>query len=61
MDELGAEAARLLVDRIISGWQPVERREIKAPLLIRRSAGPCREDTGGDNPDKLLLISAEKE
>jgi len=39
--DLGAVAAEMLVDRLVSGWRPVERREVEAPLVLRRSIGPC--------------------
>ena len=38
--ELGTVAAELLVERIVNGWRPPEKREMEAPLVLRRSAGP---------------------
>lgn len=40
-EELGAVAAEMLVSRLISGWRPVERREVEAPLVVRKTVGPC--------------------
>jgi biotin operon repressor len=42
--ELGATAAEMLAERIINGHRTVEKREIEAPLIIRRSVGPCFGD-----------------
>ena len=44
---MGAVAAEMLVERIVTGWQPVEKREIPAPLILRQSVGPLleREET----------------
>ena len=39
--EMGSVAAEMLVDRIVHGPKPAERRMIDAPLIIRRSAGPA--------------------
>ena len=38
--ELGVEAARMLIERIVHGWRPPEKRELECPFLLRRSAGP---------------------
>jgi len=43
--ELAAEAARMLVDRIVSGWSEPQRRVLDAPLILRRSAGPCLRES----------------
>jgi DNA-binding LacI/PurR family transcriptional regulator len=40
IDELAREAARMLVDRIVSGPSQPQRRVLDAPLVLRRSAGP---------------------
>lgn len=39
--ELGTIAADMVVERLHSEWRANELREIEAPLIIRRSAGPC--------------------
>ena len=41
--EMGAVAAEMLVNRLINGWRPPEKREIEASLILRRSAGPVPE------------------
>lgn len=41
--DLGYVAAEMLIERLIFGWKPVEKREIETSLIIRRSAGPCWE------------------
>jgi len=38
--EMGAVAAEMLIERIVNGWHPPEKREIEARLILRRSAGP---------------------
>lgn len=38
--EMGAAAAEMLSDRIVTGWKPPEKRKLKAPFILRRSAGP---------------------
>ena len=38
--ELGCVAGEMLVEQIVNGWQPPEKRELDAPLVLRRSAGP---------------------
>ncbi len=45
--ELAGEAARMLVDRIVSGWSEPQRRVFDAPLVLRRSAGPCLHESNG--------------
>jgi len=37
--EMGAGAAEMLVERIVGGWRPPERREMEAPLVVRQSVG----------------------
>ncbi|HRU07010.1 MAG TPA: substrate-binding domain-containing protein, partial [Candidatus Brocadiia bacterium] len=53
--ELGRVAAEMLLERIIHGWQPVEKREVQATLILRKSAGPCLRDGGDPFP---LALSA---
>jgi len=38
--ELGVVAADMLIERIVNGWRPPEKRELEAPFILRRSAGP---------------------
>jgi DNA-binding LacI/PurR family transcriptional regulator len=48
--EMGEVAVEMLADRIVNGHRPPERREIDAPLILRRSVGPlvadCKAKTG---------------
>ena len=37
--ELGAVAVDMLVERVTSGWRPVEQRILEAGLVLRRSVG----------------------
>jgi LacI family transcriptional regulator len=37
--EMAAAAAEMLIERIVRGWRPPEKREFEAPLVLRRSAG----------------------
>ena len=39
--EMGAVAAELLVDHLVNGPCPPEKRELEAELVLRRSAGPA--------------------
>jgi DNA-binding LacI/PurR family transcriptional regulator len=41
--ELGREAAYMIMEQINYGFKSTEKREIEAPLILRSSAGPCRE------------------
>ena len=38
--EMGRVAAQMLLERLLTGWKPVERREVPSPLVVRASAGP---------------------
>jgi len=38
--KMGVVAAKMLASRLVSGWHPPEKRELDAPLILRRSAGP---------------------
>lgn len=38
--EMGVAAARMLMERIVNGWQPPEKRRFDTPFIVRRSAGP---------------------
>ena len=44
--ELGAVAAEMLIDRIVNGRRPAEKRVLPAPFVLRRSAGPCHSPGG---------------
>ncbi len=51
--EMGTVAAEMLIERITHGWRPVEKREIKAKLIMRRSVGPAPKsalDLAGASP-----------
>ncbi|MAE63442.1 MAG: hypothetical protein CMJ18_04150 [Phycisphaeraceae bacterium] len=39
--EMGAAAARMLVERIVQGPAPLRRREFSTSFVLRRTAGPC--------------------
>ena len=39
--EMGAVAVEMLMERLVSGWGPPEKRELEAPFILRRSAGPA--------------------
>ncbi len=54
--ELGEAAAEMLMERLISGWRPIERREVGAALILRRSVGPCPESAPG-SPRPLRLVA----
>ena len=54
--QLGAMAAEMLVERLISGWKPVERYRIDAPLVMRRSAGPCMNPCKCVGNDLKLVV-----
>jgi len=38
--KMGAVAAEMLIDRIVHGWKPVEKRRIESKFVLRRSAAP---------------------
>jgi len=38
--EMGVAAARMLMERIVAGWRPPEKRRFDTPFIVRRSAGP---------------------
>lgn len=48
--EMGKVAAEMLVDRIVNGWRAPEKRELEAPLVLRRSVGPAPHAVGADKP-----------
>jgi DNA-binding LacI/PurR family transcriptional regulator len=52
---LGTVAVEMLVERLISGWQPVEKREVESPLVLRKSVGPCWEEAEEGGPCRVLL------
>jgi len=52
----GAEAAEMLVERIVSCRRDVEQRWFDAPLVLRSSAGPARRDTPSPLPRVLLRL-----
>jgi LacI family transcriptional regulator len=55
--EMGAAAAEMLVDRLINGWRPPERREIGASLILRRSVGPCPDRPAPGPRPPLRLVA----
>jgi len=38
--EMGVTAARMLMERIVNGWRPPQKRRLDTPFILRRSAGP---------------------
>jgi len=44
--EMGMTAVDMLVERLVSGWRPPERRVLDAPFVLRRSAGPVPREAG---------------
>jgi len=38
--EMGAAAVEMLIERIVNGWRPPEKRRFDTPFILRRSAGP---------------------
>ena len=52
--ELGAAAVEMLQERLVSGWRPPERREVEAPLVLRRSVGPCPGAPPSKEPPLLM-------
>jgi len=43
--EMGAVAAEMIVERVTHGWRPIEKREIEAKLIMRRTVGPAPKHT----------------
>jgi len=54
---LGALAADMLVERIVEGRRPPERRVVEAPLVVRRSAGPPKGAGGDSSQGEDVLLS----
>lgn len=61
--DMGAEAARLLVERIIEPDRPRETRTLDAPLVLRRSAGPHIHPDEDERlqPDRVLFAATAAE
>lgn len=55
--EMGALAAEMLVERLISGWKPIERREVGASLILRSSVGPCPDGVASSLGAQLKLVA----
>ncbi len=51
--ELGRIAAEMLIKRITYGSSTIEKRELKAPLILRSSVGPCLQIDAEVIPLKL--------
>ncbi len=59
--EIGTVAAEMLMERLISGWRPLEKREIAVPLVLRKSVGPCQTDSpDGSELDVTLVAQSEQ-
>jgi DNA-binding LacI/PurR family transcriptional regulator len=41
--EMGAGATDMLIERIVAGWEPPEKKIFEAQFILRRSAGPLVE------------------
>jgi len=54
---MGARAADMLVERIIKGWRPPERRVVEASLVLRRSVGPAGGGADGSSRCEEVLLS----
>jgi DNA-binding LacI/PurR family transcriptional regulator len=48
--EMGAGAAELLIERIVGGWKPPEKKVFETQFVLRRSAGPLIEQ-----PDRMTV------
>lgn len=46
--ELGVVAAEMLMERIVRGWCPPEKRELRAPFIVRRSVGPILDSAAAE-------------
>lgn len=57
--ELGAVAARMLVERMRTAVCKVEKREISAPLILRRSVGPPAQMEPVCGDVSLKLVAGE--
>lgn len=55
--EMGAAAAEMMMERLISGWKPVEKREIGASLILRSSVAPCLDNNGQGRRRHLKLVA----
>ncbi len=57
MAAMGAVAARMLMEQLTGTAGPpvAEKREIEAPLIIRRSVGPCPSDDPATPPFRFLM------
>lgn len=53
--EIGDVAARMLINQIVSGWHPPERRVIEAPLVLRNSVGPPPKGGPGTSAQGVCL------
>jgi len=57
--ELGVVAAEMLIERIVNGWRPPEKRELDAPFILRRSAGPLlRSRAQAAEPKQISAVRA---
>jgi DNA-binding LacI/PurR family transcriptional regulator len=51
--EMGVAAAEMLAEKVMTGDRSVQKREIEAPLVLRRSACPRFDDTGRPESNRL--------
>jgi len=54
--EMGAVAAEMLSERMVHGWQPPEKRELEAPLILRQSVGPPPMSEAGLHSTKEVTL-----
>ncbi|MCK5843345.1 MAG: LacI family DNA-binding transcriptional regulator, partial [Victivallales bacterium] len=54
--EMGRVAAQMLLERLLTGWKPVERREVPSPLVVRASAGPPSGKSDQNSTTKPLNL-----
>lgn len=57
--EMGVIAAEMLMERIYRRELPIEQREIPAPLIVRRSAGP-HIDEGAQRPSYTVAVDVRQ-
>jgi len=55
--KLGSLAAEMMLARIAHGFQPIEEREIEAPIILRTSVGPCKNCNINSVPFEFLITT----
>jgi DNA-binding LacI/PurR family transcriptional regulator len=54
--EMGAQAAEMVVERLLNGLRPPERRVVDAPLILRQSAFPFLENGALRGSRGMVLV-----